>query len=89
MNTNLFRFFHIHHLDVGVNNEVSSRSPTDDVLANNVEHFGGKDRKIHHFGGPSEGGGAFGPREIINRQVIFVIFVINKSLISRNYPIIF
>lgn len=49
-------------------NDVSSHSPPDDELANNVEHFESQERKTHNFGGPSDLSGGFNLREI-NRQV--------------------
>ncbi|XP_045029018.1 myelin regulatory factor isoform X2 [Daphnia magna] len=48
-------------------NDVSSHSPPDDELANNVEHFESQERKTHNFGGPSDLSGGFNLREI-NRQ---------------------
>ena len=67
----IINFLHSIHSDTGVNNEESSRSPNDDVLANNVEHFGAKGGKSHQFGGPrSDGGGTFNSRDSINSQVI-------------------
>jgi hypothetical protein len=82
---------YLYHADTSGINEVSSRSPADDELGNNVEHFSNKEGKTHPFGGPSELASGLTLREI-NRQVgsmlygdlKYEIFPINTH--SLNFP---
>lgn len=71
-------------LGTGARYEVSSLSPSDELLVNNVEHFNSKEGKNRNYRGPSVG--ASSPRESMRQVNIYWILYLFKEKVDGLQP---